>query len=101
MKFTKKKTMATLNALFLMLIIAIPLLNFPAANAHTPPWIIPSWTFVIAAPNPVGVGQKTILAFWLNDVPPTASGPQGDRWIFYVDITRPDGRNETLGPFTS
>jgi hypothetical protein len=101
MKFTKKKTMATLIALFLMLTIAVPLFNFPKANAHTPPWIIPSWTFVVAAPNPVGVGQKTILAFWLNDVPPTASGPQGDRWIFYVDITRPDGRNETLGPFTS
>ena len=101
MKFLKKKTMAILISMLLVLSIAIPVLVFPAANAHTPPWTVPSWTFVIAAPNPVGLGQKTIIAFWQNDVPPTASGPQGDRWIFYVDITRPDKTNQTLGPFTS
>ncbi len=58
MKFLKNKTMAILISMLLVLSIAIPVLVFPAANAHTPPWTVPSWTFVIAAPNPVGLGQK-------------------------------------------
>jgi hypothetical protein len=55
-----------------------------------------------AAPNPVGIGQQMIIVMWLNDYPRTAVGAYGDRWDnMYIDITRPDGSPETLGPFTS
>ena len=29
----------------------------PIANAHTPAWTVPTNAYVIAAPNPIGVGQ--------------------------------------------
>jgi hypothetical protein len=39
---------------------------------------------------------------WINWAPPTAGGSGGDRWQNYrVTITRPDGTNETKGPYTS
>ena len=49
----------------------------------------------------MGVGQAMLIQFWLNAIPPTASGALGDRWSLYVDVTAPDGSEETLGPFTS
>ncbi|MCW4018408.1 MAG: PQQ-binding-like beta-propeller repeat protein [Candidatus Bathyarchaeota archaeon] len=76
-------------------IVAVP------ASAHTPAWTNPSWCFVSLSNNPIGVNQQEIIVFWLQDPPPTASGAYGDRWTFYVDITKPDGSLETLGPFTS
>jgi hypothetical protein len=96
----KNKT-AIAIALFLMLTIAVTLVAVPAANAHTPAWTIPSWCFVSVSRNPIGVNQQIIIVFWLQDIPPTSEGAYGDRWKFYVDITAPDGSNETLGPFTS
>jgi hypothetical protein len=97
---SKNKT-ASLIALFLMSTIAVTLVALPAANAHDPGWTIPSWCFVSVSRNPVGVNQQIVIAFWIQDIPPTASGAYGDRWIFYVDIVKPGGSNETLGPFTS
>jgi hypothetical protein len=47
------------------------------------------------------LGQEIILVFWLDWIPPTSSGYLGDRWNFYLDITNPEGANETIGPFKS
>jgi hypothetical protein len=39
---------------------------------------------------------------WIDKPPPTASGILGDRWIdMKIEITKPDGTKETLGPFKS
>jgi outer membrane protein assembly factor BamB len=39
---------------------------------------------------------------WLHGAPPTAAGNAGDRWHdFTLEITKPDGTTETLGPFVS
>ncbi len=74
----------------------------PSSNAHNPPFQIPTYAFISAQPNPVGVGQQVSLNFWLDKVPPTANGPYGDRWQNYtVKVTSPDGTSKTLGPFTS
>ncbi len=100
MKNIKTKRSITLIALFLMLLIAAPL--FAIANAHTPPWTIPTWTYVNVTPNPIGVGQTANVVFWVDKMMPTASGIAGDRWInLKVEVTKPDGTNETLGTFTS
>jgi len=54
-----------------------------------------------ATVNPVGAGQPTGITFWLNAVPPTAFGAYGDRWTFTIEITKPDGSKDNIGPITS
>ncbi|MGF3522204.1 MAG: PQQ-binding-like beta-propeller repeat protein, partial [Candidatus Bathyarchaeia archaeon] len=86
----------------ILLLTAVPILALPLAEAHTPPWSIPTYAYIVASPNPIGVGQTAFVVFWLDKVPPTAGGIGGDRWTgFTVKITAPDGTTETKGPYTS
>jgi hypothetical protein len=101
MKSSNNKTTATMIALFLVLTIAFTLVALPVANAHSPAWTIPTWCYVSIGNSVIGVNQNELIVFWLNFVPPTAQGAYGDRWTFYLDIMKPDGSNDTLGPFTS
>jgi hypothetical protein len=98
---SKNKT-ATLFALFLMLAMAISLVALPSANAHTPPWAIPTYAFMEVNPSPVGVGQTAYVNFWIDKVPPTAIGLWGTRWHnFKVTVTTPKGDTVDLGTFDS
>jgi outer membrane protein assembly factor BamB len=98
----RNKTIATAIALFLVLTITATLITLPAANAHTPTWNVPTWAYIAVAPNPVGVDQTATVVFWLDRIPPGAAGIGGDRWRnLKVEVTKPDGTKETLGPFTS
>jgi hypothetical protein len=99
-RILRNKTMSTF-ALVLILAITASLVALPTANAHTPPWSVPTWTYVSVSPTTIGVNQEALVVFWLNQYPPTASGAYGDRWTFTVEVTKPDGTSETLGPFTS
>jgi hypothetical protein len=84
------KTMAF--AALLMLTIALPMLTLQSANAHQPPWTIPRYAYVTAAPNPVGIGQPVAIVVWGDIPPPSAGAGSGDRWTGYtVDVTKPDG----------
>ncbi|MCW4045828.1 MAG: PQQ-binding-like beta-propeller repeat protein, partial [Candidatus Bathyarchaeota archaeon] len=96
----KCKSRATLIVLFLTLTIAAPL-ALPLASAHTPPWKIPTWCYIGVVPQTIGVNQEATIVFWLNEYPPTAQGGYGDRWTFTVEVTKPDGSKENLGPYTS
>jgi PQQ-like domain len=66
MKLSKSKT----TALFLVLIMAfaIPLVTLPLANAHTPAVQLTTNAYIVALPDPVGVGQSTLIYMWLNRV---------------------------------
>jgi len=98
---SKNKT-AMAIALFLMATILFSMLALQIANAHDPPWSIPTWAFLSIEPDPIGVGQEAFINFWIDKVPPTASAQYGDRWHnFKVTVTDPDGNEEILGPFTS
>ncbi len=100
-KFQKKQTLTT-TALILMMTIAVTLVALPATNAHTPPWSIPTYAYIAVSPDPIGVGQSAFVIIWLDKPPPTAAGIGGDRWTSYtVEVTKPDGTKETLGPYTS
>jgi hypothetical protein len=90
-----------LIALFLTFAMAFSLVALPVVNAHYPPWTRPTWCYVSASPNPIGVNQQVLIAFWVDLIPPTASGRFGDRYTFWVEVAKPDNTNETLGPFTS
>jgi hypothetical protein len=101
MKTIKMKTKISAIA-FVLLLTFGALATLPTIYAHDPAWEIPTWAYLSAAPNPIGVGQQIIIVMWLNDYPRTAIGAYGDRWDnMYVDVTLPDGSEETLGPFTS
>jgi len=80
----------------LTLIITALMAGMPLAVAHTPPWSIPTWCYVAASPNPIGVKQQVCIVFWINSYPPTAEGAYGDRWTFDIEITKPDGSTETF-----
>ncbi len=72
------------------------------ASAHVPSWIIPTFAYIAVTPNPVGINQQVFLVMWLDKAPPTAGGIGGDRWEnFKVEVTKPDGTKEILGPYTS
>ncbi len=89
--------------LFLALLLASTLTaGIQIATAHTPPWNVPTFAYISASPNPIGVRQPAVLVFWLDKVPPTAAGIGGERWVnLAVSVTKPDGSKETLGPYVS
>ena len=100
MKKTKIKTATII--LILTLTIAATLVASPIVSAHDPPLNIPSYAYVSVTPNPIGVGQSVLITMWLNINPPTAVGQDGDRWDgFTIEVTKPDGTRDTLGPMTS
>jgi hypothetical protein len=95
MKITKDKTAITI-ALFLTLTMFASLILIPVANAHDPPWEIPTYAYVYAAPNPVGVGQTTLIYMWLDRTLDGAAADNDIRFHNYkLTITKPDGTTET------
>ena len=101
MKILKNKITATAIAIFLMFSMTASMTLIPSVIAHTPPWNIPTVTYVSCNPTPVGLGQTLFIIVWSDFLPPTAQGAQGDRWTFYINVTDPDKVKSTLGPFTS
>ncbi len=96
-KILVNKTKAYTAALILTLTIAALITSIPAANAEN----VPTYAFLSVAPNPVGVNQQVTIQMWLDKIDPTASGPQGSRFEgLKVTITKPNGDQETKGPFT-
>ena len=69
----------------------------PNANAHTPAWQIATFAYISVAPNPVGVGQTTIVYTWLDK---TYGGSEAaltnqERFHNYnLTIIKPDGSVE-------
>jgi hypothetical protein len=53
--------------------------------------LLPTRVFIIAAPNPVGVGQTSNFVFFNPQVPPGASANGVVRYAYKIDITDPDG----------
>ncbi len=100
-KFSRNKITSVAIALLMIFSMTASLMFVPSVNAHTPPLNIPTWTFVSTAPQTVGVNQEVMIVMWQNILPPTANGQYGDRWTFMVNVMKPDGTNDTLGPFTS
>jgi hypothetical protein len=101
MKIPKNKTKISAITFALVLTVSVILVALPIVGAHDPPWAVPTWTYISVVNNIIGVGQQQLMQFWLVVQPPTASGAYGDRWTFTVEVTKPDGSEETLGPFKS
>ena len=92
---TSRKTKATAIALFLAIATASAFLIVLPTNAHTPPWTIPTYAYLTAAPNPINPGQQTNLQYWFSVQPSTSTSNTGYRWQnITIDITKPDGSTE-------
>jgi hypothetical protein len=99
MKPHKNKTISATLLILLMTLCALTVL--PAATAHDPAWNIPTYAYITASPNPVGIGQALTISFWLNPLSPTANGIYGDNWQYTLEVTDPTGTTKSLGTFTS
>ena len=107
------KTIAISVAILLIASIASSLIMIPNASAHYPAWQIPTQAYIIAAPDPVGVGQTAHIYMWLTAVFGAAGGTNaavgtnsstasaallGNNYRFHnykLTITAPDGTNST------
>ena len=102
MKFAKNKTMAITIALILMTSMFATFVILPTAKAVN--WSLPSYpsyAFIAAGPNPIGLGQTLEIDMWLTTVNPQASGYYSGKWAnFTLNIWTPDGL-QTLGPYDS
>ncbi len=92
----KNKVIASMIALFLTLTIASPLILLPTASAHNPPIQMTSWPFLVASPDPVGVGQRVIIVMWVDKpLPGAAVNNDVRRHNYTLTITKPDNNTET------
>jgi outer membrane protein assembly factor BamB len=78
--------------------IAVPLISTVKAQAEA---TIPTQLFISISPNPVGVGQTVSVEAWLSVEPPQYIPGEYWGWNFTVNVIKPDGHNDTLGPFMS
>jgi hypothetical protein len=68
MQKLKNKTMAIMIALILTVSIGASTALIPSASAHTPSWNIPTYAYIVAEPNPIGVGQQMVVYMWVNQI---------------------------------
>src|SRR5271157_3277708 len=64
----KSKIMAILIAAILTFAMTASMVLIPSVNAHTPSWNIPTQAYIVAEPNPIGVGQTIQVYMWLTEV---------------------------------
>jgi hypothetical protein len=95
MKISTGKSKTALIALFLIAIMSASIVLTQTATAHTPSWNIPSFAYVVAQPNPVGVGQRVMIYMWV-DIPLPSAAVTNDirRHDYKLTITMPDGQKE-------
>jgi len=97
----KNKKISSMIALILMISMTTSIMFLPNTSAHDPPWNIPTYAFVTASPNPVGVGDFASIVFWTDQNPPTAGGETGQHWEHCsLSITKPDGSKDTINEIT-
>lgn len=96
MQTIKNKTMAILITLIMITSMFAIFITAQTVDAHTPKWDIPSFPYIIASPNPVGVGQTTYLSMWVDYALPSAAISNTIRRHDYtLTITGPDGKTES------
>jgi len=101
MKISRNKAKATAIIFVLVLTFSALLVAFPTVGAQDAQYTEPTWAYSSVTNNPIGVGQQVVIVYFPNKIPPTAQGAYGDRWTWNIEVTKPDGSKETLGPFTS
>lgn len=98
-----KRFLTIVLVIFLLTSMTSSVLLIPSANAHSPPWQFPTHAYIMAMPNPIGVGQTIVVYAWLDLAFGAAARAAGETTSFagiYNDyrfhnyqivITAPDG----------
>jgi len=97
MKTTNKLAIALLVCFAFSVVTAVPFMSIPPAQAQDAPT---QKTYAIsdAIPNPVGVGEQTLLKCGISQAAPSASfGWEG----LTIEVVSPSGQTETFGPLTT
>ncbi len=96
MKILKSNKIFAITVIALLsIMIVIPTIN--AADDETTP-TLKTYAFVGATPNPIGVGQEVLIRLGITD---QLAADQYSWTGLTVTITKPDGTNTTLGPFST
>ena len=93
-----KKSAKLLIALFLLLVLTIPMI-MQASQITVQAIDVPTFLKVYAAPNPVGVGQAEFLSMFFTK-PISTVGNQIYRGLT-LNVVKPDGTNQTFGPYNT
>ncbi|MEM2130839.1 MAG: PQQ-binding-like beta-propeller repeat protein, partial [Candidatus Bathyarchaeia archaeon] len=90
-----KRLVASLTMLLIFAML-LSLICLPLTYAQKPVRTKKTYAFCTVIPNPVGVGQPTLIWLGISDYLSITQ----DGWVgMTVTVTRPDGVTETLGPF--
>jgi hypothetical protein len=90
--------------LTLMMAISTGIAAVPMSSAQT---LLDhnTYIYVVAAPNPIGLGETTYITYFLPNVPPAqlpVSAPRFGVWNgITVSITKPDGKTENMTNLSS
>jgi hypothetical protein len=107
MNFSKNKYAAVAIAILLIVSTATSVILIPNVSAHDPPLQITTNAYVAGLPNPIGVGQTTLIYMWLNRVfgQWPVGEPSGVHYAavnndyrfhnYKLTITDPDGQTTT------
>ena len=74
MQIFKTRNIVIAIVLLLTVSMATSMMLFPTVNAHTPAWQIPTYAYIVAAPDPIGMGQSLTVYLWLGPVYGAAGG---------------------------
>src|SRR5665647_2795425 len=89
---TKKTKLATITLILLMTLSVM-------ITAPTQAYDTPTFLFVTASPDPVGIGQIVYVGITFSRPTPTGSGYTGDLYEgITLEITDPTGVTATYGP---
>ncbi len=97
MKIVKNQTIAIATAILLTVSMALAIIPYNFASAHTPAWQIPTFAYIHVAPNPIGIGQTATVYMFLDKVFDPTSALTND-WRFrnyMLTITKPDNTSST------
>jgi outer membrane protein assembly factor BamB len=95
-----KNAKTKIATIALIIVLLLTLLTISSSIVHATDR--DTYAFLAVAPNPIGVGQTALITMWLDKTPPV----DAEGWSivyegFKVDVTKPDGSKESLGPYKS
>jgi outer membrane protein assembly factor BamB len=97
----KTKTLAISIVILLAISMSASIILMPTASAHTPPWTISTQAYVSTVPSTLGLGQNVFIVMWAYMKMPSSAITNNLRMQNYMlNVTTPDGKVTTLGPYT-